>query len=84
MAKKKINCKHGLTCAEEIQARKIRRQIEAGDEEYNVLVQNKYAEWFKKPKEGFLDWLSANDKILSSALRRMDNWHHTVFGTSIK
>ena len=82
--KKKVNCKHGLNCSEEIQARKLRWQLEAGDEEYNQLIRELYEEWFMKPKESFYDWLWPQDKILSSALRRMYDWQLTVFGKSIK
>ncbi len=82
--KKKINCKHGLTPAEEVQARKLRWQLEKGDEDYNTLIRELYAEWFVKPKSSFYDWLEPQDKVLSSALRRMYDWQKTVFGNSTK
>lgn len=73
--KKKINCKDGLDYKEEVQARKMRWKIEEGDKELIEEVRNLYHEWYKKPNQGFLQWLYINDKkILSSALKRMDDW----------
>ena len=80
--KKKINCKHGLNGSEEIQARKIKRLLEAGDDEYVELVRALYREWFVKPKESFFDWLTPRDNILASAIRRLDDWQFVVFGVS--
>ena len=76
MAKKnKINCKDGLEGKEEIQARRLRDKLEQGDKEIIEFVKILYAEWYKKPSKGFLQWLYDNDKrILSSALKRMDDW----------
>ena len=80
--KKKINCKHGLSCSEEIQARRIKRLLEAGDETYIELIRELYREWFMKPKESFFDWLEPQDKVVTSALRRLADWQLVVFGTS--
>ncbi len=80
--KKKINCKHGLNNSEEIQARRIKRLLEAGDESYILMIRELYREWFMKPKESFFDWLVLKDKVLTSAIRRLDDWQLIVFGTS--
>jgi len=72
---KKVNCKDGLNYKEEIQARRMRSRLEERDEELIEYIKVLYAEWFKKPHEGFLQWLYINDKrVLSSALKRMDDW----------
>lgn len=72
---KKINCKDGLDKNEEIQARRARIKLENGDEELLKEVKTLYAEWYKKPRKSFFDWLADNDrKVLSSALKRMDDW----------
>ena len=72
---KKVNCKDGLNYNEEVQARKLRWLLEDKDEETISNVKTLYEEWFKKPKEGFLQWLySSGNKVLSSALKRMDDW----------
>jgi hypothetical protein len=80
--KKKINCKHGLNHSEEIQARKIKRLLEARDEAYVEMVRELYREWFMKPKESFFDWLTPKDCVLASAIKRLDDWQLIVFGTS--
>ena len=80
--KKKINCKHGLNSSEEIQARRIKRLLEAGDESYIQMIRDLYREWFMKPKESFFDWLEPKDKVLVSAIKRLDDWRLIVFGTS--
>lgn len=72
---KKINCKDGLDYKEEIEARKLRIRLEEGDEELIKEIRALYQYWFKKPCQGFLQWLYINDKkVLSSALKRMDDW----------
>ena len=80
--KKKINCKHGLNNSEEIQARRIKHQLEAGDETYIQLIRELYNKWFMKPKESFYDWLEPKDKVMVSALKRLPDWQLIVFGTS--
>lgn len=73
--KKKINCKDGLDYNEELKARKTRWLLEDGDKELIELVRALYDKWYKKPTQGFLQWLYVTDyKILSSALKRMDDW----------
>ena len=73
--KKKINCKDGLDYKEEIQARRMRILLEEGDEELTELVRAFYAKWYKKPTNNFLTWLIDNEqRILASALKRMDDW----------
>lgn len=75
MEMKKINCKDGLNYKEEIQARKMRRKLEENDEELIQKVMELYAKWYKKPNKSFLSWLKDKDeKVLSSALSRLDNW----------
>jgi len=72
---KKVNCKDGLNYKEEIQARRMRRLLEEGDKEIIELVRALYSKWYKKPTQGFLQWLYVSEyKILSSALKRMDDW----------
>ena len=83
MAKeKKVCCKHGLTKNEEIQARRLRRKLEEGDETSKSMVCQLYNEWYTKPMESFLDWLTRRDKILASALQRLPNWPEIVLGKS--
>lgn len=72
---KKIHCKHGLEGKEEIEARRLRRKLEIGDEELEKEIKALYAKWFEKPNKSFLNWLVDNDKkVLSSALARMNDW----------
>ena len=72
---RKINCKDGLDYNGEVHARQIRRLLEKRDEETIKMVRDLHEEWFKKPREGFLQWLNiSGNKSLSSALKRMDDW----------
>lgn len=76
---KRINCKHDLNEKEELLARELKRQLEKGDHEYNELIREMYKEWFMKPKESFFDWLSnRKDRVLSSALRRLEDWQKII------
>ena len=72
---KKIHCKHGLDGREEIEARRLLRKLETGDETLVNEVKTLYITWINKPSKPFLNWLVDNDKrALSSALSRMDDW----------
>ena len=83
---KKINCKDGLNHTQELEARKIRRKLLEKDEATIKLVVQKYLWWFNngKKKTYFMFWLSGADKVMYSALSRMNNWQQLVFGKTLE
>lgn len=77
---KKINCKDGLNHAQELEARKIRRKLLEKDEATIKLVAQKYLWWQKnKNNRSFFCYLVGEDKVLCSALDRVENWQNLVF-----
>lgn len=69
---KKINCKHGLTSKEEIEARRLKSNILEGDgkifEERFVSLYNTYK---KQMNGGFYEYILKNDKVMYSAFERI-------------
>ena len=75
MAKKKINCKDGLSWQEEMQARKIREKLENNDVNTLKELNELYLKWCYSPNVDFLQWLKLNGQMVwFSALKRIKNW----------
>ena len=74
MSKKKINCKHGLTQKQEIEARRLKQKIEANDPEVWKEIIKLREKWLEEA-EGemfFLNYLSKNGHtVLYSAILRI-------------
>lgn len=67
---KKINCKHGLDNKQEIQARRLRANLEQGDKDVITEYKKLWEEWFDEPKMGFLEFLQKRDVVYYSAYIR--------------
>lgn len=70
---KNMNCKHGLSVEEEVEARNLRKRIESEDEEIIKKINQLYAEWIKIIPCSLMDYLQQKDKILYSAIMRASN-----------
>jgi len=72
---KKINCKHGLTYKQEIEARRLRQKIEANDEETMKEIARIKKKWLEESKNIlFISYLAVNGyNVLCSALLRIQD-----------
>lgn len=72
---KKINCKHGLTHKQEIEARRLRRKIEENDAETMAEITRLKKLWLhEKERMMFISYLAINgyDVLCSAILRIKD------------
>ena len=72
---KKINCKHGLTHKEEIEARRLKKNALGEDEmvfkERFIKAYKAYKAYSKNMESGFYEYLLNNDKVVYSVLERI-------------
>lgn len=70
---KKINCKHGLTNKQEIEARRLKAKIEENDTETMAEISKLRKEWIEEGKEPrFINFLLKNGHVvLCSAIMRI-------------
>lgn len=68
---KKINCKHGLERKQEIQARRLKEKICAGNyEEVCDKLKELYNEYKKQISGSFYNYLKEKDVVIYSAFER--------------
>ena len=69
---KKINCKHGLSHKEEIQARRLRVMLSASKSNHELTerIHELYEEFKTNRKGSFYDYIKENDVVLYSAFER--------------
>lgn len=69
---KKINCKHGLTNKEEIEARRLKKDVLEGDGKiFEERFVNLYNTYKKRMDGGFYEYILKNDKVLYSMFERI-------------
>lgn len=69
---KKINCKHGLTYKEEIEARRLKRNALGDNEEiFKERLLKVYTEYSKNMNGGLYEYLLKNDKVIYSVFERL-------------
>lgn len=74
MSCKKINCKHGLTNEQELEARRLRRKIEENDAETMKRIAHLRNEWLKDSEWLFTKFLREHGHVvLSSAISRLSH-----------
>lgn len=68
---KKINCKHDLDKKQEIQARRLRVKLEAGENETLETYHRLYIAWWESKEPHFADFLKKQDIVYYSAYTRI-------------
>lgn len=69
---RKINCKHGLSPKEEIEARRIKTNVLAGNEEvFKDRIVKLFDVYKVKMYGGFYEYILNNDRVLYSVIERI-------------
>lgn len=69
---KKINCKHGLSHKEEIEARRLKKNALGENEEiFKERLEKVYKQYSKNMEGGFYEYLLNNDKVVYSVFERI-------------
>ena len=67
---KKINCKHDLDRAQELDARKLAKKLSQGDVETLQVYRNMFLEYIKESKGPYIEFVKSKDPVYYSALIR--------------